>query len=591
MTMNLSGSLEAFGLDEVLSLLGMGGRTARMQVSSGHGTGWVHLVDGHVSAASADPARAGLLRALVAACAVPADDLAAALGQDEPVVALVDGGVVGRDVAHRVAVEHIVDALGEMLAWPEGQFAVWAGEADRADIGVRLPVAEAVDRGRARVQEWARVHEALPEPDSVLVLAPEPGEPPVLALEDWAVLARVDGRRTLAEVLAAVGIAPLVASERVVQLMGRGLVGVRAEVAAQPDEVAALIDAFEGRGPRSEPAEPVTVRDDGPEDGLVMAAGADGAAEVPVVGRDEARPQEVAPAVEPVGTPEPVPVLLVEEPPAGAEVPAPVAVEVVEVEAAVEPVAVEAEVEAAVEVVPVLIEDPAPMPAAPWEAAGAALELTDPAVAAWLESATPADELVALVGQLPVDAALPAQTPVVPAVDPVFSFPVEVEPVAWAPAAEPATLAPAAPEPVVAPAVEWSPWAQALGLGAPAPEGELVVDPLAGPGIAEMIADAHGLSDTSDVPVPLMPVVPEAFIEQPVVPGPREPEGQSWTVGAAEHPAEHAAEHPADAEADPDPQVPAPSEHVPDVAPPVATAADPLTGGLLSQLMSGVRGL
>lgn len=584
MTMNLSGSLEAFGLDEVLALLGMGGRTARMQVSSVHGTGSLHLVDGHVSAASADPARAGLLRELVAAAAVPADDLAAALGQAQPVVALVDGGVVGRDLAHRVAVENIVDALGEMLAWQEGQFAVWAGEPDPADIGVRLPVAEAVERGRVRVQEWARVHEVLPEPDSVLALVPEQAEPPALAREDWAVLARVDGRRTLAEVLAAVGIAPLVASERVVQLMSRGLVGVRAELAAQPDEVAALIDAFEGRGSRTEPAQdavravveegppvavPVVVPDDEPQ-GVVLDEAAAAAL------GDQYEADELPVADEALEASTMLSILLADEPEADVDVAAPLTDEApVGVEAAVE-------VEAPVTFVPILLEDPAPLREAPWEAAAPAPEVTDPAVAAWLESATPADELVALVGQVPVDAPLPAEAPVAPDTDPVFSFPVEVEPVAWAPA-EPPVTAPVAPE-AVAPAVEWSPWAQALGLGAPAPEGELIVDPLAGPGIAEMIADAHGLSDTSDVPVPQAPVVPEVLDEQhPLVPGPREPEGQTWTVGSAEVPGEAGAA-PGAGEQDE-------AEPVPDVVPAVAPAADPLSGGLLSQLMSGVRGL
>ena len=101
MTMNLSGSLGAFGLDEVLSMLGLGGRTARMQVTSSLGIGSVHLVDGHVSAASQHVGRAGLLRRLVAESTIPADDLLAVLDQDEPVVALVEGGVVSRDTAHR----------------------------------------------------------------------------------------------------------------------------------------------------------------------------------------------------------------------------------------------------------------------------------------------------------------------------------------------------------------------------------------------------------------------------------------------------------------------------------------------------------
>ena len=55
MTTNLSGSLSEFSLAEVLSLLGMGGRTARMQVTSATAVGTVHLVDGRISSATALP--------------------------------------------------------------------------------------------------------------------------------------------------------------------------------------------------------------------------------------------------------------------------------------------------------------------------------------------------------------------------------------------------------------------------------------------------------------------------------------------------------------------------------------------------------
>jgi hypothetical protein len=116
------------------------------------------------------------------------------------------------------------------------------------------------------------------------------------------------------------------------------------------------------------------------------------------------------------------------------------------------------------------------------------------------------------------------------------------EPAAFAePVAFADPLDPAADE-AGAPAVQWSPWAQALGLGAPAPEGDLVVDPLAGPGIAEMIAGAHGLSDVEHVLVPPVPMAPEAS----AVPDPRAPLVETWAAQDA------AADLPVMVEPDPD---------------------------------------
>ena len=170
MTTNLSGSLGTFGLDEVLSMLGMGGRTAHMEVTSAMGAGEIHLVDGHVSAASSDRGRATLLRQVVAAGDVAAADLARALEHADAVRSLVDAGIVERGFCHGVAVEQIVDALGEMLTWQEGQFAVRVGAEHVGDIGVRLPVDEAVGRGRGRADEWGRVRAALPDEQTVLSL-------------------------------------------------------------------------------------------------------------------------------------------------------------------------------------------------------------------------------------------------------------------------------------------------------------------------------------------------------------------------------------------------------------------------------------
>jgi hypothetical protein len=578
MTMNLSGSLDAFGLDEVLALLGMGGRTARMQVTSAAGVGSIHLVDGEVSAASADCTRAGLLRQVVAAVPVPASDLVRALEHADPVRALVDSGTVDRDVAQEVSAEHLVDALGEMLAWGQGEFAVWAGEADPGDIGTRVPVDEAVARGRARAGEWERVRGQLPEPDSILALAPSVDHPPVLALDDWSMLARIDGRRTLAEVLAAAGCAPLIASDRMVDLMGRGLVQVRSLDAAESvDEVSQLLDEYEAPW-------------------AAGAVGVDPAGLLDHVDTDIAAPFEADDAEEAVAD-------------AGAEG---VAVEVA-VESAIDSgvaAGMEAGVAAGVElpaaegvsdagVVWALetgsegIEQPVAVAWGEPEVAEWVVEQpvevagwTEPDVAEWVESAQVVtwNEPEASAAQVTWTEAENDTAPTAPSTY-VLADPTPAEPVP-----------PVATERIAA-AVEWSPWAQALGLGAPAPAGELAVDPLAGPGIAQMIADATGMTETTEIPVPLAPVAygavatevdaaPAAFVDPveaqqgiplgaqaeaaQVVPAPRAPEEFAAPIDEAE-PVEE----------------PTP---VPALAPPPARP-DPLAGGLLSHLIDSVRGI
>ena len=324
MATNLSGSLSEFTLAEVLALLSMGRRTARMQVSSSTAVGVVHLVDGEVCSATADCSRASLLRSIVASLSVPADDLAAAVGTDDPVRHVVDSGVVDRAEAQQVAQEQCTEALAEMLGWESGEFAVSVGDEDAGDIGLRVEVDQMVAAAQDRAQAWADLRSALPDPETVLALVPEVAQGPVLDAEDWAVLARVDGRRTLDEVLAAMGAAPLAAGNRLVELMGRGLVSVRVGNADVESERAnQLVDQFESGGV---PAAAV-VADEAPD--LVEAA-ADVAqhagldASQPVSPPGEPEQELISPAIVPEADEAPVPVFDVGVEMDAAEAPVPV---------------------------------------------------------------------------------------------------------------------------------------------------------------------------------------------------------------------------------------------------------------------------
>lgn len=586
-------------------MLAMGGRSAHMEVSSPHGAGEILVMDGQVCAASADRSRATLLRQLVAAADVSATDLAGALEAGDAVRALVDSGCVERGFAHTVAVEQIVDALGEMLTWGEGGFTVRVGAEPAGDIGVRLPMDEAIGRGRGRADEWLRVRAALPGEHEVLALVQSTGDTVSLGRDDWSVLVRVDGRRTLGEVVAAAGCAPLVASDRVVDLMGRGLVRVRTEAADRPDEVAQLLDSVEEPdAAKSAPAldaareldlpiasaQPVAV-----DPGLDELAGAVEAADLGAVGADDAVEDVAMESDEPVGL-------------------APFdgdAADDLQVVGEAGALAADPDVLGPSGAAPEPVEEPEPVPAlmtvdepGMWEpvveqpTGSSLLDVVGPVAAEHDEVAEISAEPGLAYAALAPEVAAGDDTEA----DGGFRFPVEVEaePVAWA--AEPEAWDLAAEEsgpqqPGVAGAVEWSPWAQALGLGAPAPEGELVADPLAGPGIAEMIAGAHGAVDTELVPVPLAPAFEDGPAVAAVDPEPPFAISQPEPLTAAALPeprvsAEAEAVAPGlEPEAGPF-AAEAEGAAVPPLAEPVVEAtADPLSGGLLAQLMSGVRGL
>ena len=509
MTTNLSGSLSEFSLAEVLSLLGMGGRTAHMQVTSADSVGTVHLVDGRVSSATADSARAGLLRAVVAAVSVPADDLAHALQSDDPVRALVESGVVDREAAQQVASEHCTEAVGEMLDWTSGEFAVWVGSHDPADIGVRLDVDDLVAAARERAQEWHDLRAALPESDSVLALVPDVAQAPVVDLDDWAVLARVDGRRTLTEVLAAMGASPLAAGNRLVQLLDRGLVAVRVGGGdAEREQMSQMLDAFDAGGsveavielaaqPESEFVPDVhdlfVTEPEAVEEWQVAAVDSWAVAEVEpfVASSSESAPDpEQVPAEEyavssewaalvapefPAG-PEPV---LSQSFPAAVE---PTPYELGAVGFAAEPVTFEAEthayeaVEADFRFEPVAHEaDPEDVVLEP--VADVAPVAFESGSASFDADPVSYESLAATKG---VDEEAQEREPV--------TFDLE-------PVAEP-----------VGESFAWSPWAQEMGLGEAPVVADVQTESFDGSGFADMVEDAGGHGHTDAFPVPQAPV-------------------------------------------------------------------------------------
>jgi hypothetical protein len=425
-------------------------------------------------------------------------------------------------------------------------------------VGVRLEVDQLVAAARERAQEWHDLRAALPGSDTVLALVADVEQAPVVDREDWAVLARVDGRRTLAEVLAAMGASPLAAGHRLVQLMGRGLVAVQVRGGdADREQATEMLDAFDDSGPLEAvieviapgaPEQEPDVRDlfvtepQAVQEWQVAAAEAWEVAQAePVVDA----PSEAVSYAEPVpaeafSAPSEWPALVAPEFPAGPE---PVMSQ--SFPATVDPTAPEAD--------PVGLD--------------AAAVTFDQAPVRFEESPVAFDEAPVAFDQSTV------------AFDDTAVAAFDLEPVA---------------EPV-GESFSWSPWAQEMGLGEAVPAAHAAPEGFTAGGFAHMVEDAGGPSHTDTFPVPQAPV---AFAEQEYrvpthgtvddaaqfVPQPRDPgdgvvDPAEYASAAGAHAAQ--AGHPADA-----PPVPVESAGgQPESAP------DPLAGGLLAHLMSSVRGL
>ncbi len=228
--MRLEGSLDAFGLPDVLQLLSATSKTGVLRLSrdtSRHAG--VGLRAGQLTSVTSERGGDALARRVIGAGLVDDDALQAALdscreGSASSVVrALLDSEAVELDQMRSLATTQTTDDLGELLRWTTGEFSFADDEPDPDDLGVTLDVSAVVAEGRRRLEVWAELSTWVPGTDAVLSLAVTPEQDPSCTRAEWALLALVDGHRTAADIAAVLGRGEFDVVAALAALVQRGL--------------------------------------------------------------------------------------------------------------------------------------------------------------------------------------------------------------------------------------------------------------------------------------------------------------------------------------------------------------------------------
>ena len=283
--MRLEGTLDAFSLPDIFQLLSFTKKTGTLHLRRADSHGVVHLRDGAVTGARSDVRRQALGRRIVGAGLVDDKTLAAAVARvrsDESfglARALAEAAPAVAEVARELAAEQATDAVFDLLRWPDGEFAFVVDEVDPDELGATLTVEEIVAEARRRMETWDA--SSVPAADAVVSLVTSPAEAPSLTRDEWALLALVDGRRTVGDFVALSGRGEFAVVGALRTLVERGLLafgettdglsrrqelldeleGVAAPVAAAPEPARAPVipDRPEPFTPPRQPehAEPV----------------------------------------------------------------------------------------------------------------------------------------------------------------------------------------------------------------------------------------------------------------------------------------------------------------------------------------------
>jgi hypothetical protein len=241
----LEGSLDAFSLPDIFQLLSFTKKTGGLHLRRDDLHGVVYVTTGSLTGGSSNVGREALARRLIGAGVVSDDDLCAAVESvlDDAGLgvgrALQRDGHVDESVLHETASEHVIDTVFDLLRWPEGDFEFVVDEGNPDDVGVAVAVEIAVEEARRRLDGWSQVSTTIPSPDAVLAVALAPAEDPILSRDEWALLALVDGRRPVAEIVGATGRGEFAVVSALASLVDRGLLVVTTE--GEPPAVQVLL--------------------------------------------------------------------------------------------------------------------------------------------------------------------------------------------------------------------------------------------------------------------------------------------------------------------------------------------------------------
>lgn len=228
--MRLEGTLDAFGLPDILQLLAFTRKSGALRLSASPAAGVVRVRDGAICAASSDTSRQVLARRVVGAGLVDDDALRRAVDSARPdrgvVTGLLEAGAIDEQTLLPLAAEQATDAVGELLRWTAGEFSFVVDDPDPDALPLQLGVDEVVAEGERRRGLREELAAVIPSTGVALTLAVAPAEDPRCSREEWGLLALVDGSRTVAEIVTLLGRSEFAVVRSLAVLVTRGLLVV-----------------------------------------------------------------------------------------------------------------------------------------------------------------------------------------------------------------------------------------------------------------------------------------------------------------------------------------------------------------------------
>jgi hypothetical protein len=281
---SFQGTLDLFGLAEILRLLAAGRKDGRLVLRRDGAWGGIWLAGGAVAWAATRPGPGPLARRLLGLGLVEPDPLAAALAEaaqgSSLTAALRQSGAVPAERLAGAAREHLLDELFDLARWSDGSFSFERDEQPPEALDPPADVEELLAETERRLAFWPEVAARVPGRAALLSIPPRrpDADPVTVDAAEWRLLAAVGGSRTVASLIDETGQGEFQTCQALAAMVERGLLAAADEAGGPAPDERALRQALVASEPAAGTPAPAAVEEEGP--------GGDAAGPAPAPGLD-----------------------------------------------------------------------------------------------------------------------------------------------------------------------------------------------------------------------------------------------------------------------------------------------------------------
>lgn len=241
----LKGSLDDFGVEDVLWLVDRTSRTGELTIERPTVTGRLFFRDGLLYAAESEAMREPLGAQLVRTGLVASEELSRAEGRSSeasPLArTLLAAGTLHEEQLVSAYEGRLVETTFDLMRRDFGEFS-WESDAKtEAEVEAAIPVGRLLELSRAKAALWDEIKSVIPSERSVLSLSTNPSRDLAaitVTAEQWRLLSLIDGKRSVDDVARRAALSDFTVLTSLHDLARRGLLVV-GETLAEPPAAAA----------------------------------------------------------------------------------------------------------------------------------------------------------------------------------------------------------------------------------------------------------------------------------------------------------------------------------------------------------------